>query len=423
MAEEAISKYNINFVREVFFLGNDAEIASLKKLIKPFYFLHARDKDELENVGNAPFFVVVNADFTSPERMQATEQLFQGMRPEAHLIAYVLAPVNLSREHLLFAQEIGARFVCSGSTKQDDLKEYLKRVCVEAHHTGALGPVQEELFQASIGRNKEAVEQVILKLKAIPETEETLRLQTQAYQILADFKRTDVTLKKILRLNPQNLWAANTLGRLYLKNGRALEGVEILRKMSLFHELSSERFLTLGDAQLSLGQTDAAEASFKQGAALAGDDDPRFQDGLAKVQLARNDFAGAISCLSGRPFSDDLIAFLNMRAIMSIKEGHLDEGLRYYQYAIDGTENAPEERANEVKAKLCFNMGLAYARSSDLVKAAECFRKSCEFGGDAFQKARGPLAAVTAIAKTRGHALIEEPKVEPFEEAEWETLT
>jgi tetratricopeptide (TPR) repeat protein len=192
-------------------------------------------------------------------------------------------------------------------------------------------------------------------------------------------------------MNAQNLWAANTLGRFYLRSGKALEGIDLLSKLSFFHDLDSDRLATLGTALVEQGDYGRARDVFNKGAAIAGSGDQRFTEGLAKVKLGEHDYNGAIELLAGKPLSSEFVSFLNMRAVMAIKKGEFRDGVSYYQYALKGAGDAAI-----TKAKVLFNLGLAYMRQGNFEEAKQSFLDSCRLGGREFQRANGPLERVTA---------------------------
>lgn len=416
---EPTSKFNINFVRPVYLLGSDADVDQITKLLKPYYFLNPRTNKDLTVGRIEPHFIVVFADLSTPAAMQEVHKTFIATDgPLAHKIVYVLAPEALSREQLLFCQEIGARFVCAGETKNDDLRDHLRRICIEYHQTGSVDPIEEEIETAARAHDREGLHKLALRLRDMPETEDVLRLQINVHQHLTDLRRVEAALKRLLQINPQNLWAANALGKLYLRSGRGLEGLEILRKLSHFHELNSERLLMLGNAQAVVGDLEDAEASFNKGDQLVEGKDPRFKEGVAKVKLAQKDYDGALAVLSDKVFSQELISFLNMRAILSIRSDKFEEGVEYYDYAFKGAGGD-----NDVKAKLKFNIGLAYIRHGDLLKAQESFQESCDLGGQIFTRARAPLEKVSAAIRRTGRMKPSEAqKSGLLTETEWETL-
>lgn len=424
MEEATTSKFNINVVRDLYVHGEPHHVALVQKLLKGYYFLHLKAFKELPSWRDDTHFVLAAVDFTDSAKMQAVARLFSDLKsPLAHGLLYAVAPNDLTREQLLFAQEIGARYVAAGPGKNDELKEYLKRLCLEAHQVGSLAAYEDELEAGYASHDHAAVLRVVEKLRAIPhESEEATRLIAIAYMNVGDLKRAEASLRKLLVINPQNLWAANHLGRLFLRSGRGAQGIEVLQKMSAFHELNGERLLTLGDAYVQCGETKKAEETYRKGDKVSAGTDPRFHEGLAKVKLADKDYQGALQLLGNRAFTHDVISFLNMRAIMSIRNGGVGEGLEYYRYALDGAGDD-----NEVKAKLKFNMGLAFVRADDLEKAQECFHDSCVLGGPRFQRAKKPLDVVKNVLKNKDKPQLRKAakaKIldEDGDELEWETL-
>ncbi len=420
--EEATSKFNINLLREVFVLGEHHHASLIKKLLKGYYFLALRDGKDLGASRPETYFIVYACDFSNPTSMQAVAKTFQSVEsPLAHRILFIVQPNELSREQLLFAQEVGARYVAAGPGKTDDFKNYIKRICVEAHQVGSLEAYEDEIEVAYRASNWPDLAAILERLKALPESEDGLRLMAITAMRINDLRRAEGYLRRLLAVNSQNLWAANTLGKLFLRSGKANLGIEILTKLSQFHELNSERLLTLGNAHVQTGDTRAAEANFKMGDQLTGGADRRFREGLAKVKLADKDYQGALGLLGEQAMSEDVISFLNMRAIMSIRSDRFDEGVEYYNYAFKGAGTD-----KELQAKIMFNMGLAYVRTVDLDRAKECFKESCLLGGTKFQRAKKPLEiVVTAIKnkdKPKKSGANEAKQTVDLDDIEWETL-
>jgi len=423
--EEASSKFNIKFVRDVFLLGPPARVEELQRLLKPYYFLSAKQGQGSQGVlSEDSHFVIVIADFTSSASMQFTARICATTEsPLAHRLVYVEAPAELSSEKLLFAQEIGARFVCFGPGKNEELKEYLKRVCTEVHKVGSLYAIEEELEVAIRGRNLTAVRNIADKLRGLSlDSEEVLRLLCTASLFVNDGKRLEGYLKRLLGVNSQHLWAASTLGKLYLRTGKAAQGMEVLQTLSQFHELNSERLLVLGDAQVVAGRVDQAQKTLQKSASLVGNDDIRVKEGMAKVKMAQKDLPGALAYLEGKEFSQEMVSFLNMRAIMSIRLKKFDEGIEFYGYALHGSGSD-----NQLKAKLLFNMGLGFVRTGNLERASACLSESCTLGGPKFQRASGPLKKVALVMKNREKnqpvGVDDVILLEDEGDTEWETLT
>lgn len=422
--DEPISKFSINTVREFYLFGEGPHIALLQRLVKAFYFLAPRPGKDYSQNRPETHFVVAPIDFSNPPLVQTYVKLLSELTsPLAHKVAFVLNPDDLSDDQLLLMQEIGVRYVAMGAKRNEEFKDYVKRISLELHQIGTLDPYATELDIARRNGDMQATRRVAEKLKDLPvQSEEVLRMLAVAWIQANDFRRAEVTLRKLLALNAQNLWAANMLGRFYLKSGRVAEGVELLERLSKFHELNAERNLVLGDAYVSAGQTEKAEEHFAKGEALTDGADQRFRDGLAKAKLSAKDYVGAMALMSGRQLSAEVISYLNMRAILCIRGEKYTEGIEYYKFAFDGTG-----ADDSVKAKLQFNMGIAYVRTQDWAKAEECFKVSAELGGKQFPRAQAVLRQVRTHIKAqaaapKGVAKAAEKIVDELADADWETL-
>jgi len=418
--EVVANKFMINTTRELFVFGDEHYFSLISSLTKGYYFLNVRAGQDYSGFRNEMHFVVGVVDFTNSIKVQKIARKFAELNlPVVHKLLYAAAPNLLTQEHLLFAREIGCRYIFSGTSMNDDFKEYLKRVCLESSQVGSIAELEEEWVRTKASGNKVLMQKVIEKVKSLPrETEESTRLLAIAYLDLLDFKKSEVYLRKLLKINPQNLWAANTLGKQYLRSGRAALGIEMMQKLSQFHDMNSDRQLTLGRALLIAGDDRGAQEQFEKGAATVGGQDSRFGDGLAMVKVVQGDVQAAASYLESKHLSNEVLAFLNLKAIIAAKQNNFPESIRYYDFAFSGTgENT------ELKAKLKFNMALSYVRMNDLPKAQSFFQESLKLGGKKFQRAKGPLVIVNNIISKKSD-LTDSSRREILgdNEEEWESV-
>ncbi len=419
--EAVANKYSINTSRELFIFGDEHYFSLLSSQTKGYYFLNLRAGQDYSGFRKEMHFAVGVVDFTNMTKVQKIARKFSEMNsPVVHKLLYTAAPNELSQEHLLFAREIGSRFVFSGATKNDDFKEYLKRICLESGQNGSLAELEEEWVRAKAAGNKTLMLKVIEKIKSLPrESEESTRLLAIAHIDLHDFKKAEVFLRKLLKINPQNLWAANTLGKQYLRSGRAALGIEIMQKMSQFHDMNSDRQLTLGRALLIAGDERGAQAQFEKGAAIAGGQDARFGDGMAMVKVVQGDVKTANTFLDSKNLSNEVMSFLNLKAIMASKQNNFADSIRFYEFALAGSGTN-----TELQSKLKFNLALSYVRMNELIKAQNCFQESLKLGGKKFQRAKGPLDIVSNIIIKKS-TLTDTSRREILgteEEEEWETV-
>ena len=343
--------------------------------------------------------------------------------PNAHKIVFVTVPISLTEQQLLFTVDIGARYAAHGSTREEDLRTYIKRVSIEANDRTSMLGMEQEMEALHRRQDRPGLQALNDRISALEKsTDAVWRLQAKISHYLMQPKREEHYLKKMLASNPQNLWAANSLGRLYIRQHRVSEGVEVLKKLSLFHELNSERNYTIGNAYLNSGNLKEARTEFEKSDRLASGSDIRFKEGLAKVEFAEGNSKAALDLLGDRALSSDVLSFLNMRAIMAIRSGKFDEGFKQYEQAVKGCDKADEV----MLARLKFNYGLAFVRAKDHDKAAKLFEESVKLGGSKFKRAAKPLEITKAALKSNqksktGDAIKYEP-IDDMLDLEYESL-
>lgn len=405
-------------IREVWLRGESTYTLVIEELLskQPFLNIVKSVEGQVDNPQEL-YFIVYAVDLSVTKQVQdMVADLGDLLSPAANKVVYVLAPMNITQEMMLLMQELGCNYVAFGPDRDQDLLSYIKRVYQERQ---AVGPLDTEILtieKCRPGSDTSAVRQTLESLRKRPAGEAVLRLIALGSLFIAETRRAEVALKSLLQLNPQNLWAANQLGKLYLRTDRAALGIETLRKLSQFHDLNGERLLTLGQAATLAGQIDVAEAALSKGNELHGGQDPRFAEGLAKVRLAVNDLEGARSLLGNRSFSLEIISFLNMKAIMAMRIGRFAEAMQYYENAFAGSSDS-----KLLQAKIKFNMGLAYARRNDLLKAQDALLLSQQLGGQEFQRAKAALATVQKLLSRQPP---QQPTPEPNDpdNVDWEVL-
>jgi tetratricopeptide (TPR) repeat protein len=393
------STFNLNVNRDVVVLGPSEALDQVRRICGPLPFLNVTDARSLTTARTNVFFVLAVLDFSDLKAMQAVARAFQGIQtPLAQKVILAVGGTDLKREQLFFSVEIGARHVSFGPSREEELRAWFKRVCRELLEAGTIQQLESEVATAASRWDETALQTIHDKLvSAGRDTEDILRLLVTVNRHLRRPAREETYLKKLLQINPQNLWAANSLGKLYLRQSRAAEGIEILRRLSQFHDLNSERLLDLGTAWLNCGRHQEAEQSFQKGEQITGGADERFREGMAKVKLAGGDYKEALAITGKTGFSLDIVSFLNMRAILAIREGRLEEGLRCYQQAAEGFKEGDQV----VLAKLKFNLGLGLIKANEPEKAVEMFEESRRLGGTSFKRASRPLEIARSIAKNK----------------------
>ncbi|MCX6116713.1 MAG: hypothetical protein NT027_04170 [Proteobacteria bacterium] len=390
MSESSGGKFNSIDMQIVNIIGPDEQVANIKKVLQALQFVTVKAPKSLDEVDiNAQFMVIV-ADFLNLPALQALARFmmhipnFSGER-----IVYATNPLTLSNEELLYGVEINVKQTIFGPRRDSDLKDYIKKQAVEQSQNGSMSFIEREVHKVLAKKDQKLIQNWIDRLKKMDKTSESVnRLFVVIYESIGETKKVIFHLKQTLAANPLNLWAANKLGTHYLLSGEPAEGIAILKKLSRFHELNAERMLVLGTAYLNAGDVSGAQDTLQKGHVLTGGADERFSEGLAKVDLMKGQPSIALERIGRKYLSNSILSFLNTRAVMAVRNGAVDEGLKLYRQAISCSD--PKEQV--VRAKIYFNQGLAEVRNHQVSMAEQSFVQSLELGGSKFNRASGPLA-------------------------------
>ncbi len=380
-------------------VGPDSHTETLRRTLVPLNFVQMKvARSEREVDANAQFLVVA-VDFANMPVVQTLAKFVSSISGSFSGVTavYAVNPVALTEQDLLFGVELGIKRTFFGPRRDEELRNFIKQQAVEITEHGSMAFIESEVLK-SLKKGEEALKLQAEKLALMDrDSEDVNRLSAMVFEARGDFKRMEFHLRQTLKSNPQNLWAANKLGQFYLRNRRVAEGIEILKKLSRFHELNSERLLVLGDAYLNCGKSSEASQALSRGDQLTGGKDERFKEGLAKVDLLHGDMASALKKVGKKHLSAPVLAFLNTRAVMAARAGMQDAGIKLYHEAVAGCD--PADRI--VMAKLYFNMGLALVRSSKIEDGIDAFVKSLDFGGTAFNRAEKPLGIAKLLVARR----------------------
>jgi tetratricopeptide (TPR) repeat protein len=390
-----ISNFNNQRTIRTILIGSDVHCDQIRKSLNTLHFVQMTVARNLEQVDREADFLIVAADFMNLPALQSLANFMTRLTDfTGEKLIFATNPPRLSNEELLFGVELGVAQTMAGLRRDDDLKDYIKKKAIDITKSSSASYLERGLLNALKNNNKERIKLFQDKLAKMDKGLELVhRLMFMTYEHQSDHKRMEYHLRQVLALNPLNLWAANKLGCLYLKTNRAGEGISILKKMSRYHELNAERMLVLGHAYLNCGAVDDAAQTLEKGRVLTAGQDDRFTEGLARVDAIRGEPSKALAKIGKSFLSPSILSFLNTRAIMAVRNGEIDEGLRLYKQALQG--NDPNELV--IHSKILFNQGLAFAKGNAPESAEKSFAMSLTLGGDAFKKAERPLAITRQV--------------------------
>jgi tetratricopeptide (TPR) repeat protein len=202
-----------------------------------------------------------------------------------------------------------------------------------------------------------------------------LRIKCEVAETLMQLDEWDKAQKILVGMEAQKppyLRGVHLLGRCMMKLGKFPEAFKVLEQAQIFNAHDVERLCDIGNILLEMDRVEEATEHFEAASEL----DPEFRDakvGMGKAKLVDGDVNQALSILRDVSGDVELASLFNTAAVMNMRQGRHDGGMKLYQSALKALG-----KDQRLLARLYFNMGIGYRRWKKPEQAKEAFAKSAE---------------------------------------------
>jgi tetratricopeptide (TPR) repeat protein len=209
-------------------------------------------------------------------------------------------------------------------------------------------------------------------------------------------KRDELTLAEkhaedLLNEDKMNVRAMNLLSRVYMKRGEFDKASRVLEGANILSPDQPGRLVLLGDA--FYGQGDTKKAADAYGQALENDPENTEAMGkLGQIKLDEGDVNALLELFSNHGSESEKAGFFNNAAVAAVKKEQYMEALELYQLALKTLES------NEYKAKIYFNIALAYRRWGKIEEAFKAAKRSVKYD-NTYTKAQRQMDELAGIMK------------------------
>ncbi len=377
-----ISKGNISLdsqtpVSNIIILSDrDQVVSALRTELKKFSFDHQtifasgkpiECKEEITKA-ETPFLIV---DWDSDiQRVMLLLQSMQTKHRYEQIPIYLLASTD-SDELLHAAAEYGISKLKIGELSPLELKADLKNQFDEISTITPIKKLLTKIYNAKSQSDWSAA------IKAIEESEESSqkvdRIVIEWADALMQLKKWDEAeerLSSIMTDEQKNPRAIHMYGTCLIKTGDMDGATGQMRKAKNLSPFNPDRLVDLGNALIHLGEYDEADQNFGEAKALSPTNKGATK-GLGKVKLMIGKVNEALELLSEIQNKQEIASVFNSAAIISIKKGHHDDGLKLYGAAITALESD-----TKVAAKLYYNKGIGFMHAKRMKDAHDSFQNA-----------------------------------------------
>lgn len=179
-----------------------------------------------------------------------------------------------------------------------------------------------------------------------------------------DFVRARDAGVEALKTTGDSVLVLNLLGKTFMRLSSYEAAIKCFNKAQDLSPHNIERLCNIAEAQTDLGNTEAAQEALN----IAKDLDPDAKavaDTQIKVAISSGNTGSAKKMMSELESLDNLVAYMNNKAVAYAKTGDAGGARELYKKTID---SIPEDR-DETKAIVLYNLALAEVRASEIESA------------------------------------------------------
>ncbi len=167
-----------------------------------------------------------------------------------------------------------------------------------------------------------------------------------------------------IKLLGDSVALSNLLGKSLIMLQDYSAAVKSLEKAQELSPQNIERLCTLAESHSELGDTEATDAAMSDAIDLDPDSD-RIKESQAKVAMNNGDEEGAKAIMENLDSLQNILSYMNSKAVALTKANKFDEGVSQYQTTIS---SIPEAKRH-IKSLVYYNLALAHTRAGNYDEA------------------------------------------------------
>ncbi|SMF49119.1 tetratricopeptide repeat protein [Pseudobacteriovorax antillogorgiicola] len=277
---------------------------------------------------------------------------------------------SLERDVVALATDYHVLRLRAGEITGDDIHKDIHDIYVYEHMSE---DSRMMLHQVSELREKGKWEEAGVKLmQSLEKDASNVKLKVELAENLIFTNEHKAALKlldEILAERPKHIRALSLKARIQMKQGNFDDAAAMLQEVQLFNPDNVERLVDLGQCLLNLDRVKEANGFFDQ-ALKIDEDSVQAARGKGQVSLLQGDLEAALGFFKSST-EEEIAALFNNTAIMCMRKGRFEQGLKLYHTALTQVVKKPE-----TLARVVFNMGLGYLKWEKPDHACKAFKQA-----------------------------------------------
>ena len=169
-----------------------------------------------------------------------------------------------------------------------------------------------------------------------------------------------------IKADPESLYLLNFIGKCLMKLKDFQAAVLCFKKAQAISPQNVDRICEIATASFEIGDKKGMEEALQDGKSIDANND-KLLNSEAGIRIQEGDKKKAMELLGKMDSVNEIVAFMNNKAVAFTKNGMIEDGVQLYEKTI---ESLPESKL-ETKSLVMYNHALALAKDEKLEKAKD----------------------------------------------------
>ena len=300
------------------------------------------------------------------------------------------------------------------SSIENSLSPTIKKLFQEKSHSGQMQSLLARIARAHAQNAIGELDSSVLDLHSLFPKETAAQIEYANYCIrYGIWEKAKTTLGKISEKESKNPRVINLKIRILLKERRYEEASRLIGQAQLMSPNNASRLSLLGDVFAAKGKKDEAREKY-QSALTIVDNCRDAKRSLAQLDISEGMLKEALSLLRDSSTQEEMGSFFNDAAIIAQHEGRNTDAHSLYSSALSVLAKPV------LRARIYFNVGLAYHKSGDTAAALREFQLA-QSEDPSFERAQVAVAWFQSSNNSAPKTTTSSTTIAPEADATWLT--
>ncbi len=312
----------------------------------------------------------------------------------AHEAVVVIVSSLIDKSDLPLLREMSVSDTIGKPLKKQDIIESIVWSLREMRMPSSVAMLEQKVkkyvLAGLLGEAAGAIEVFELEHGTITPPERLKYIKAELQYASGQFAEARDGAAQVLRDGGDSLSSLHLLGKCFMQLADFESAIKCFERAQRGSPLNIERLCRMAECQSELGKVDDAAAFLDQATAIDGSN-TFVKETRANIALASGDIQTAKKIMGELESIENVVSFINNRAVAFSRGGKLEAGIELYRRALKSIPNSRREWALIIN----YNLALAHVKNNELEEALLPLKRSISSSSIIKKRAESLSAKVT----------------------------